>query len=157
MTVTGGHVQCVVSNPRGPAQISSTNCSGAEPNCNGPANQCTSGPEVLGGAGPAQTIPVYNPVCFMRAGEGVKTALGCLPTDPQAFINYLTPWAIGIGAGIAFLLGIFGAALIVLSAGNPEKMQAGKEMITSVFGGLILLIFAVFLLNIIGVDILGLF
>lgn len=111
--------------------------------------------------GPGPTIPVYDPTCSSGTSyygfSGVKTALGCLPTDPQYFINLATPWAIGIGAGIAFLLGVFGAVMIVLSAGNPEKMQAGKEMITSAIGGLILIIFSVFILRIIGVDILKLF
>jgi len=107
------------------------------------------------------TIPVYDPGCTSGTSyysfKGVKTALGCLPTDPQYFINLATPWAVGIGAGIAFLLGVFGAMMIVLSAGNPEKMQAGKEMITSAIGGIILIVFSVFILRVIGVDVLKLF
>lgn len=112
-------------------------------------------------AGPGTTIPVYDPGCSSGTSyygySGVKTALGCLPTDPQYFINLATPWAVGIGAGIAFLLGVFGAIMIVLSAGNPEKMQAGKEMITSAIGGIILIVFSVFILRVIGVDVLKLF
>jgi len=112
-------------------------------------------------AGP--TIPVYDPECsgFDPEGHtgftGVKTALGCLPTDPQDFVNVALPWAIFLGAGIAFLLGVFGAGMIVLSAGNPEKMQAGKEMITSAIAGTIIIVFAVFLLDFIGVKVLKLF
>lgn len=127
------------------------------PDCGGSSRQC-----VLEAPRGGPTIPVYDPTCASGGPYGinyggVKTALGCLPTEPQAFINTATPWAVGIGAGIAFLLGIFGSAMIVLSAGNPEKMQAGKEMITSAIGGLILIIFSVFLLRIIGVDVLKLF
>lgn len=107
-------------------------------------------------------IPVYDPTCGLdRDGDGklddVKTALGCLPTDPETFVDKALPWAIGIGAGIAFLLGIFGSTMIVLSAGNPEKMQAGKEMITSAIAGVVILVFAVFLLDFIGVKVLKLF
>ena len=80
-----------------------------------------------------------------------------MPTDPQAFINTVTPWAIGIGSGIAFLLGLYGSLMIVISAGDPEKMQAGKEIITSAVAGLLLIVFAVFILRIIGVDVLKLF
>ena len=47
--------------------------------------------------------------------------------------------------------------MIVISAGDPEKMQAGKEMITSAVSGLLIIIFAVFILRVIGVDILQLF
>lgn len=98
----------------------------------------------------------YDPTC--GPGEsGIKTGLGCLPTNPQAFVNTALPWAIGIGAGLAFLLGIYGALMIVISAGNPEKMQAGRELITSAISGLLIIIFAIFLLKVIGVDILNLF
>jgi len=107
-------------------------------------------------AGP--TIPVYDPGCTTDNGqEGVKTALGCLPTGPQAFVFRVLPWSVFLGAGIAFVLGVLGAMMIVLSAGNPEKMQAGKEMVTSAIGGLVLIVSAVFLLELIGVKILKLF
>jgi hypothetical protein len=116
-------------------------------------------------SGVCEKIPVltpYNPECSPGGTHGnnyggVKTALGCLPTDPQAFIYIITPWAIGIGAGIAFLLGLYGSLMIVISAGDPEKMQAGKEIITSAIAGSLLITFAVFILRIIGVDILKLF
>lgn len=99
--------------------------------------------------------PVYSPDC--NGNEGVKTGLGCLSTNPQILVNSVLPWAIGIGSGIAFLLGLYGALMIVISAGDPEKMQAGKEMITSAVFGLLIIIFAVFILRVIGVDILQLF
>ena len=102
------------------------------------------------------TIPVYSPDCGSDS-TGVKTGLGCLSTNPQILVNTVLPWAIGIGSGIAFLLGLYGALMIVISAGDPEKMQAGKEMITSAVSGLLIIIFAVFILRVIGVDILQLF
>lgn len=121
------------------------------PDCEATTGQCI---EV---AGPSTPLPAYNPKCYGRFGEGVKSGLGCIPTDPQAFINTATPWAIGIGSGIAFLLGLYGSLMIVISAGDPEKMQAGKEIITSAIAGLLLIVFAVFILRIIGVDVLKLF
>ncbi len=106
---------------------------------------------------PQPTIPVYDPGCTPGDTENVKTALGCLPTNPFPFVNVALPWATLLGAGVAFLLGLLGALMIVLSAGNPEKLQAGKEIITSAVGGLIIIIFAVLILRIVGVNILGLF
>ena len=41
------------------------------------------------------------------------------------------------------------------SAGNPDKLRAGQELLTSAVSGLILLIFSVFILRTIGIDILG--
>lgn len=124
--------------------------------CTGVCVSLTPIPTVTPAGG--STIPVYDPGCTTDNGqEGVKSALGCLPTNPERFTNIALPWAIGIGAGIAFLLGVFGATMITLSAGNPEKMQAGKEMITSAIAGLLLIIFAMFILRVVGVDILKLF
>ena len=60
----------------------------------------------------------------------------------------------GIGGLIAFILIIIGGLQIILSAGNPDRVKAGKEMITSAIAGLLLIIFAVFILRLIGYDIL---
>ena len=42
------------------------------------------------------------------------------------------------------------------ATGDPKRIQAGQELLTSAIGGLILLIFSVFILKFIGVDVLGL-
>ena len=89
-----------------------------------------------------------------NGGEGIETALGCIPTEPGAFTKFLLGFAIGIGGGIAFLLMIFGGLQIIFSGGNPDKVKAGKEIITAALGGLLLIIFAVFILRLIGYDIL---
>jgi hypothetical protein len=45
--------------------------------------------------------------------------------------------------------------MISTSAGDPKKLQAGKELLTAAISGLLLLIFSVFILRIIGVEILN--
>lgn len=83
------------------------------------------------------------------------TAIGCIPTDiASLFKTYLSPIGLGIAGGIAFLLILFGGFTILTSAGNPESLAKGKEMITSAIAGLLLIIFSVFILRLIGVDIL---
>jgi hypothetical protein len=69
-------------------------------------------------------------------------------------VNNIVTYAMGIGGLIAFILIIVGAFQIILSAGNPDRVKAGKEMITSAITGLLLIIFSVFILKIIGYDIL---
>ena len=89
------------------------------------------------------------------AGPGIWTALGCIPTNLSDILkNYIFTYGIGIAGGIAFLLMLFGAFTVMTSAGNPENVAKGKEMITSALTGLLIIIFSVFILRLIGVDIL---
>jgi hypothetical protein len=92
--------------------------------------------------------------CSYHGVAGVKTALGCIPTqDTQEFVGWILRLAIGIGGGIAFLLMLFGGIKMITSAGNPEAVKAGQELITSALMGLIFIIFSLFLLQLIGVKI----
>ncbi len=100
------------------------------------------------------TPSMANFVC--GGGQGVNTALGCIPTDPTAFVTAFFPWALGIAGTAAFLLIIFGAFQHITAAGNPEQMQKAQELIVSALTGLVIIIFSVSLLKIIGVDILKL-
>jgi len=87
----------------------------------------------------------------------IYTAIGCIPVSSTPnFIAWILRWAIGIGGGVALMLIIVASFQIITSSGNPEKVQAGKELLTSAIAGLIMLIFSVFILKFIGVDILKL-
>jgi len=87
--------------------------------------------------------------------KAIRTAIGCINVSgPTGFVSSILSLAVGIGGGIAFLLIIFGAFQILTSSGTPEKVQAGKELITSAIAGLLLIIFAVFILRLIGAEIL---
>jgi hypothetical protein len=87
--------------------------------------------------------------------EAVWTAFGCLETDSGLFATRLIQFGSGLAGGIAFLLIVLGGFQIIMSAGNPEKLNEGKELVTSAVVGLLFIIFSVFLLRMIGVDILG--
>jgi hypothetical protein len=87
--------------------------------------------------------------------NGTWTALGCIENDPATFVPRLIGLGVGIAGGIAFLLILFGGFQILISAGNPEQMNAGKEIITSAVAGLLLIVFSIFLLRLIGYNILG--
>jgi len=83
------------------------------------------------------------------------TAIGCIPvSNTNEFVAFILRWAIGVGGGIAFLLIIIAGFQIMTSSENPDRLQAGKELLGAAIGGLILLIFSVFILKVIGVDIL---
>ncbi len=84
----------------------------------------------------------------------VNTALGCIPAKMDEFVVWLLPYLFGIGGGIAFLLMVYGFILITTSKGDPKAIQAARETITSAITGLLVSIFAIFILRLIAVDIL---
>ena len=93
-------------------------------------------------------------------GTGINTAIGCIPMlgndNGAAFYGFLLKWAIGIAGGIAFLLIVYAGFMVMTSSGNPERLKAGQELLTSAVSGLVLLILSIFILSLIGVKILQL-
>ena len=91
------------------------------------------------------------------SGNSINTAIGCIPVEnTNEFMGFILRWAIGIGGGIVFLLIVYASFMIMSSSGDPERLKAGQELLSSSIQGLVLLIFSVFILNFIGVDILKL-
>jgi len=83
----------------------------------------------------------------------VQTPFGVIQTSPQGIAAAVLSLAIGVAGGVAFLLMVFGAYRLMFAAGNPESIQQGREVITAAVAGLILIIFAVFILRFLGVSI----
>lgn len=87
--------------------------------------------------------------------RGYWTGLGCIPTDFQNFItHFVMKIGIGFAGVIALLCIIYSAIMIQTSAGNAEKVKKAQQNMTSCILGLILIIFSIFILRLIGVDIL---
>ncbi|HET7098617.1 MAG TPA: hypothetical protein VFI61_00045 [Patescibacteria group bacterium] len=91
-------------------------------------------------------------------GDGINTAVGCIHVlgGQSQFLGEILKWSVGVGSGIAFLLILYSGFMIMSSAGDPTRLKAGQELLTSAISGLILLVFSVFVLKFIGLDILGL-
>jgi hypothetical protein len=101
----------------------------------------------------APEVPA-NLLC--NGGSGINTAIGCIPVqNTQELTKFLLSWGLGIAGGIALLLITYAGFLIMTSQGNPQRLQAGKELLTAALSGLLLIIFSATLLRLIGVDILG--
>lgn len=92
--------------------------------------------------------------CGSETNPGISTAIGCIHTNPAEFAKDFMTFAIGIGGGLAFLMMLLGAFQMLTSAGNPDTLKAGQDRLTSAVIGLLFVIFAVLLLQIIGVGIL---
>ena len=138
------------------------NCTGLTPRCCKPAN---AGPvaTTIGGipvnlpCNPALN-PDCDPTCPASDGtRGINTAAGCISVTTNGTIIFFLRLALAIGGGIAILLIIYAGIQIQTSSGDPKRLMAGKEILTSALVGLILLIFSVFILRIIGLNLLGIF
>lgn len=82
------------------------------------------------------------------------TVLGCFSTLPDKFVQSSLSIVFGIAGGIAFLSVLAGSAIVLTSGGSPEKVQSGREMITNSIIGILVILFSVFLLRVVGLDIL---
>lgn len=124
--------------------------------CTGAYVKCNAGLTCTGGVC-INTNPA-PPSINCNGTSGVSTAIGCIDvlSNQETFLGEILRWAVGIGGGIAFLLIVYAGFMIMTGAGNPERLKAGQELMTSAISGLILLIFAIFMLRFIGIDILGL-
>lgn len=94
--------------------------------------------------------------CLACANDGgVFSGIGCVKTDTKKFIEE-TVFGLGIGlaGGFSLLCIIYAAFMMQSSQGNPEKLKKAQELVTSCIMGLMLIIFSVFILKLIGVDIL---
>lgn len=89
-------------------------------------------------------------------GQGVSTAIGCIPQDFSSFVSTMLTWGVGLAGGVLMIILIIAAITIITASGDPKKVQAGKELIVSAIGGIILIIFSVLIMNVIGVNILHL-
>ena len=84
------------------------------------------------------------------------TVLGCLSTDPSGapFVKSILTVVFAVSGGLAFLSVLMGSVTVLTSAGDPLRLRAGKDMLTNSLMGLFLIIFSIFLLRVVGVEIL---
>jgi len=106
-------------------------------------------------------LPVLaDPTTEGCAADYQNTAIGCIPIGagvgglPTGLLNFILQWTFGISGGVIILMLIMTGYALVTSSGNPEKLQAVKENIVSIFSGVLLIVFSVVLLRAVGADVL---
>lgn len=106
---------------------------------------------------PLRIIPVD---IFCSDGVGIFTAIGCIPLLVGGTLGMVAFFLIvggGIAGGITLILILYGGYMIMTSVGDPHKLQAGKELISSAIFGLIMVIFSILILRLIASDVLRIF
>ncbi|NTU46218.1 hypothetical protein HGA88_01185 [Candidatus Roizmanbacteria bacterium] len=110
---------------------------------NSERNECLTCVGALGGSNSAQN------------SGGIWTAVGCVDFQLSGFIEKnLLGMGIGFGGAVASLCIIYAAFTMQTSRANPEKIKKAQEVLTSCIIGLLLIIFSIFILRLIGYDIL---
>ncbi len=93
--------------------------------------------------------------CVSCANKGgMWTGIGCIPLNLSGFVGYLFSFGIGLAGVVAFICIIISAFALQASMGNTEKVKKAQENLTSCIIGLILIIFSIFILRLVGVNIL---
>lgn len=96
----------------------------------------------------------FNPGDNTYKFDGVWTTLGCINVSQNGFIQSLISLGVQIGGGTALLCIMYAAFLLQTSQGSPERIKKARDLMTSCITGLLLILFAVFILRVIGYDIL---
>ncbi len=82
------------------------------------------------------------------------TVAGCLSTKPEKFVQSILSIVFAVSGGLAFMAFLAGSAMVLTSGGDPGKLNNGKSIIVSSVFGLLLILFSIFLLRFVGVEIL---
>jgi len=95
-------------------------------------------------------------IACQNNSRGVWTAIGCIPATAEGITSSIVRFLVAIAGGVALLFLLIGAFTITTSASDPQRLQQGREVITSAIVGLILVVLSLSILQFIGVDILQL-
>lgn len=84
-----------------------------------------------------------------------STAIGKISTDPEGFAKSILSIFLSLAGGILIILIIINGYKLMTSQGDPEKIKDGRDGIIAAIAGLLLIIFSLFILQLITVNILG--
>ncbi len=87
----------------------------------------------------------------------LDTALGCFPTHPLYFLAGVRRLFVGAIGGVALLTMVIGAFFVLTSRGDVEQIKRGREVFSRGITGVIIMIFAWLILNLITREFLDLF
>ncbi len=84
----------------------------------------------------------------------IQTDFGCFPNDPIGFVQKFYGVGLGFVGSIALITLIIGGYTILMSKGEPYKVNIGKSYIYYSIAGLLLAIFGFVFIQVVLVDVL---
>ena len=85
--------------------------------------------------------------------RGMWTAIGCIPTSPTSIIRTIMTVGLSVAGGVALLQLLTASFLFTTSQGDPKQHTDAKEKLGSALTGLLFIIFAITILQFIGVSV----
>lgn len=100
----------------------------------------------------AKEYPILTPPC--STGQ-CNTAIGKITiNDPAEFIQQIYKYVLAIAVAAAIVLLIYSGYVFMVSSGDKTRLQGARETIISAIAGLLFILFAVAILEFIGISIL---
>lgn len=98
--------------------------------------------------------PQMKEECAVCArSQGVYTAVGCIQRIGSKLITNIATVLFGILGGVILITILYAAFKISTSRGDPKAVAEGKETITSVISGTLIVLFSATLLQFVGVSV----
>jgi hypothetical protein len=154
---------CLPGNKWDSAKNSCTDSSGNNTNpvsavyCSTINQTCTQGEGCVETESPDVGSPMPPP-CSVKDANGtclfMNTDFGPIAIDPTLFIKSIFGIILSLSGGIALLLIIVSGYRMLISQGNPEALKGAREQLIAAIVGLLFIVFALVILQIIGYDIL---
>ena len=86
--------------------------------------------------------------------NGITTDFGCIPIDPVAFVGKFYGIGLSFIGALSLIFIVYGGYTILMSQGDPLKLQTGKSYLYYAIAGLLLAIFGYVFIQLLLVDIL---
>lgn len=90
----------------------------------------------------AVLMPLVATAATPYSIESIGSAIGLRDTDLKRTVINIIQWVLGILAILAVALVIYGGFLWMTSAGNEERVDKGKKVISAALIGLVVVILA---------------
>ena len=104
----------------------------------------------------AQAPAPGKPIKLLQPLPGNIREIPVQINDPfgifNAYVNPMLAFGIGVAAGLAVFMVIIGGFQIMLSNGDEGKIGEGRQRILAAIGGLLILVFAATILNLLNPD-----
>lgn len=96
-------------------------------------------------------IPLLEPVMAQAQLPAFQcpTGLNCESRDVNSFIRTIINWVLSITLGVAVLFLVIGGFRYVISAGNEDAAEAGKNTVFNALIGIVIIVLSYVIVNVV--------